>query len=84
MDMLFIVSILSTVLTTVSQLPQVIKTIKMKETRDLSLTTLVMLTTGVGFWVIYGFMLNQPPIYIANIITFILSATVLSLKIKFG
>ena len=84
MNILAIVSILSTVLTTASQLPQVIRTIRLKETRDLSLTTLIMLTTGVAFWVVYGIMLNQPPIYIANIITFILSATVLSLKIKYG
>ena len=84
MDLITTVSIISTTLTTASQLPQVIKTIKLKETKDLSLTTLLMLVIGVGFWIIYGFMLNQPPIYIANIITFILCSTVLFLKLKYG
>jgi MtN3 and saliva related transmembrane protein len=82
MDTTFIVGTIGSTLTTSSLLPQVIKLWKTKSVGDLSFLTYLSLTSGCFLWIVYGIMLKQPPIYIANIITFILSATVLFLKIK--
>jgi len=71
-------------LTTISQLPQLFKVYKTKQTKDLSLSTYLVLFVGVCLWAIYGLALNEPPIYIANIVTGLLVLGVLIYKIKFG
>ncbi len=71
-------------LTTLSFFPQAIRTIRTQHTKDLSLGMYLAFTLGVIFWTIYGFLLGEIPIIIANIITTILAATILFLKIKNG
>ena len=80
MNLIFIVGIVCSTLTTVSLLPQVFKLIKTKSADDLSFWTYVSLSTGTFLWVIYGIMLKQPPIYIANILTCAFSTSILVLK----
>jgi MtN3 and saliva related transmembrane protein len=70
--------------TTLAFLPQVIKTWKDKSTKDISLVTYLLFVFGVVAWFIYGVLLHSWPIIIANLITFVLAATVLSLKLKYG
>jgi MtN3 and saliva related transmembrane protein len=41
-----------------------------------------MFTAGVGFWLVYGLMIGSTPVILANLITFVLSSTVLGLKIQ--
>jgi MtN3 and saliva related transmembrane protein len=38
-------------------------------------------TVGVGFWLVYGLIKEDSAMIVANMITFILSATILSIKI---
>lgn len=82
MNVTFTIGLFGSTLTTVALFPQVTKLWKSKSVKDLSLLTYICMTIGTFLWVIYGIMLKQPPIYIANIITFLLSACVLFLKIK--
>lgn len=82
METTSIVGTIGSTLTTLSLLPQVIKLFKTKSVGDISLLTYICLTVGCFLWVVYGVMLKQPPIYIANIITFLLSFCVLILKLK--
>jgi MtN3 and saliva related transmembrane protein len=76
--------LLAAVCTTISFLPQVIKTIKIKETKDISLLMYIVLTIGIILWLIYGILIKDFPIMIANAVTLILAATVLFLKVKHG
>ncbi len=69
--------------TTVSFLPQAIKVIKTKRTKDISLGMYVVFTGGVAAWLVYGIMINELPIIVANCITLILAATILGFKIKY-
>lgn len=71
-------------LTTFAFLPQAIKTIKTKHTKDLSLTMLIMTDTGLICWLTYGIMINSIPVIAANTISIALITTILILKIKFG
>ena len=83
-DAILVVGFVAAFLTTFSFLPQTIKTIKMKETKDLSLVMYAMLWFGMISWLIYGVLKNDPPIIIANIISISFASIVLFLKIKYG
>lgn len=84
MDGITIIGTLAALCTTSSLLPQVIKIIKIKETRDISLLMYAMLVVGVLLWTIYGILRKDVPIIVANSIAFILATSVLILKIKHG
>ena len=70
-------------LTTVSLLPQVIKTWKTKSANDFSLTMLLIWWTGIACWVAYGFLLNADPIILWNLVTLLLAGATLVMKLKF-
>jgi MtN3 and saliva related transmembrane protein len=84
MDLVTILGFVAATLTTVSFLPQVVKTWKTKRTKDISLPMYITFAVGVFLWLIYGLILNSPPIIAANIVTLILSSCILILKIKHG
>jgi MtN3 and saliva related transmembrane protein len=69
-------------LTTAAFFPQTIKTIKSRDTASISLAMYVMFTTGIALWLGYAFLIESMPMIIANIITFVLSATILALKLS--
>lgn len=72
------------ILTTLSFVPQAIKTIKTKDTRGVSLGMYSVFTVGVAFWLAYGIVLDSWPMIVSNIITFGLSATILGMKLRYG
>ena len=69
--------------TTFAFLPQAIKVYKTKSTKDISLYMFIIFTLGVLSWLIYGIVLNDFPLILANSITFILSLFILIFKLKF-
>ncbi len=76
-----LIGYLAAALTTASFLPQAILTIKTKDTGSLSLGMYSLFTSGVFCWLIYGVYLGNKAIIIANAITFVLAASILSFKI---
>ncbi|MBU0501632.1 MAG: SemiSWEET transporter [bacterium] len=80
----FLIGSLAAALTTISFLPQVIKAYQTKQTKDLSLVMYVVLSTGLVFWLIYGFCLNSLPIILANSITLMMALFLVFLKLKHG
>jgi MtN3 and saliva related transmembrane protein len=69
--------------TTISFLPQVIKTWKSKSAKDLSLSMFTIFCVGVFLWFIYGLCVRDIPVIIANFVTLLLAATLLYFKLKF-
>jgi len=69
--------------TTVAFLPQAIKVYKTKSTKDISLYMFLIFTVGVLSWLIYGLIINDWPIILANAVTLILSFFILVYKLKF-
>ena len=80
----FVIGITAGILCAVSFLPQVIKSVKTKQTQDLSLAAFITLATGVSFWLVYGLRSDDVPIILANIATLILVLIVVAAKIKYG
>jgi len=76
-----IIGYLAATLTTGSFVPQAILTIKTRDTESLSLGMYSTFTLGVLCWLIYGIHLGDMAIIIANSITLLLAATILSFKI---
>jgi len=70
--------------TTIAFLPQVIKAYRTRSTKDVSLLMFLVFTIGVGGWLIYGVLLMNIPIIIANILTLFLAFLILIAKIRFG
>ncbi|MCI5049069.1 MAG: SemiSWEET transporter [Rickettsiales bacterium] len=79
-----IITFIAASLTTFSFLPQAIRTIKLKETRDLSLTMFLAMSVGVAFWLFLGLMYGNEFMVIANAITLALNIVILRLKLKYG
>jgi MtN3 and saliva related transmembrane protein len=83
MDSIVTVGYIAGALTTISFVPQLIKAWKMRETRDLSLTMLVLFGIGILLWTIYGFWVDSFPIIVANVTTFVLILVLLGLKFRY-
>ncbi len=84
MDYVVILGFLAAALTTGAFIPQAYKAWKSKSTRDISLPTYSILALGTGSWAIYGFLINSLPIILANVITFMLVAATLAIKLRHG
>lgn len=78
-----ILGYISATLTTIAFLPQIIKTLKTKSAKDVSMGMFVLFTTGVFLWIIYGALTNTMPVLIANAVIFCLALTQIILKIKY-
>ncbi len=84
MDLLTCIGLFAGVLTTISFLPQAIKTWKTKSTKDISLEMFLCFCLGVILWVIYGFFTHNLPVFMANFATFVLAFTILVCKLRYG
>jgi MtN3 and saliva related transmembrane protein len=68
--------------TTVSFLPQAIKTLKTRRVGDLSLITYLFLFLGSLSWFLYGSYLNDFPLMATNSMTTVLTGLILFLIMK--
>ena len=83
MDTIATVGYIAGTLTTLSFVPQVLRSWKLKETRDLSLAMLLLFALGVVLWAIYGIWIMALPVIAANGITFVLILFLLWMKFRY-
>jgi MtN3 and saliva related transmembrane protein len=62
--------------------PQVIQIQKTRNVSGISLSMYGILTTGVGLWMLYGFLIRDMAVFFANLITFALAIAVITLTVK--
>lgn len=79
-----IIGYIAAILTTSALLPQVIKSNKSKELKDISLKMYLLMLTGVLMWLLYGLLLNNMPMILANIVTAALAFRIIYLKVRYG
>jgi MtN3 and saliva related transmembrane protein len=70
--------------TTAAFVPQAVHSWRTRATRDISLGMFLVMTAGVLLWFLYGALIRDLPLMLANGITFLLSLTILVLKIRNG
>lgn len=78
-----VIGYVAAVLTTISFLPQLIRVVKLRSARDISLGMFLILSSGTMFWLVFGVLSHSPPIWIANAVTLVLSLSILVLKLRF-
>jgi len=71
-------------LTTACWLPQVLKILREKEARALSLPATGSFTLGIMLWLLYGIAINDWPLIGSNVVTLALMAPILALKLRYG
>ena len=81
---MMILGLLAATLTTISFVPQVIRTWKLKKTDEISLGMYLLFCSGVLLWFIYGWMIKDTPVMLANGLTLILASIILFFKLKYG
>jgi MtN3 and saliva related transmembrane protein len=79
-----LIGTIAATLTTTAFLPQAVRTIRSRQTRDISLWTQAMLFVGNNLWLFYGVLLGSWPLIIGNMIGFFLVGTILVMKIRHG
>ena len=84
MDGVMILGLTAGTLTTAAFVPQLAKAWRSKSTGDLSWGMLITFSTGVLLWLIYGVWIDSLPVILANAVTLLLQAGIVSLKIKHG
>ena len=82
MNSIQIIGLVAAFCTTISFLPQVIKTWKSGSAKDLSLGMFSFFCAGVALWLVYGILTKDLPIIAANLLTLILSSTLLFFKLR--
>jgi MtN3 and saliva related transmembrane protein len=83
MQLTDIFGFLAATLTTASFIPQALHTFRTKDVRGISLGMYSAFTAGVALWLVYGWMLGEMPIVIANAITLSLALAILVMKLRY-
>jgi MtN3 and saliva related transmembrane protein len=78
-----VIGVVAGCLSAITFVPQVYKTWKTKSAKNVSIQMFIISIVATLLWITYGIRTDKPPIYIANIIGFILSVTQVSLKVKY-
>jgi len=64
--------------------PQVIRTLRTRHTRDLSLAMVGLLTLSGVVWLVYGVVINDWPVILTNIGMVVLNCTLAGAKLRYG
>lgn len=71
-------------LTTLTFLPQVLKTVREKSAKDVSLNMFLIAAANQVLWIGYGILKNDLVIILTNVLILALSLTMIFLKLKYG
>jgi len=84
MGMTDAIGFLAGALTTIAFVPQALKMYTTKSGKDVSARMLMIFSAGVVLWLIYGVMIGSLPVILSNVVTLVLSATIIALKIRYS
>jgi MtN3 and saliva related transmembrane protein len=83
MDIITYIGFAAGIVTTFAFLPQVIRILRTRRTRDISLGWALSMTLGIGLWLIYGIKRSDPPMIAANSISLLLILIILFSKFRY-
>jgi MtN3 and saliva related transmembrane protein len=70
-------------LTSFAAIPQVVKTLRTRHARDISIWQPVLLSIGVALWMVYGMLIHDLPLILANIVPLICNVLLCGLKVHY-
>lgn len=77
-----LIGLMAAFCTTSAFVPQVVQILRTGNVDGISLQMYSIFTIGVGMWLAYGIIMQDVPMLLANLVTFILAAIVLGLTIR--
>lgn len=77
------IGLVAGLLTSIAAIPQVIKTLKTRHVRDISIWQPLLLAFGVALWMVYGILINDLPLIVANITPLICNVVLTGMKIRY-
>lgn len=77
------IGLIAGLLTSIASVPQVIKTWRSRHARDLSIWQPLLLSVGVALWLIYGMLIGDVPLILANITPLLCNLALTVMKIRF-
>jgi len=83
MNWIALIGFVAGTLTTLSFVPQVLKTARTRRCDDVSLGMLLAFTAGISLWLVYGLYLHSLPIILANAVTLVLTGAMIVMKVRF-
>lgn len=78
------VGLVAGTLTSIASIPQVVKTLKTRHVRDISVWQPLLLAFGVALWMMYGILINDLPLILANITPLVCNVVLTGMKIRYG
>jgi MtN3 and saliva related transmembrane protein len=70
-------------LTSIAAIPQLVKTLRTRHARDISIWQPLLLAIGVALWLIYGILIHDLPLILANIIPLACNVMLAILKLRY-
>lgn len=77
------IGLIAGLLTSIASVPQVAKTWRSRHARDLSIWQPLLLSVGVALWLVYGMLIGDTPLILANITPLLCNLALTSMKILF-
>lgn len=84
MSMASYIGFLAAIMGTICWVPQVLKTLRTREVKDLSLWTNLLVLQTVALWLTYGLLLGDWPLILANIFSVSCVGTIVAAKLIWG
>lgn len=75
--------LLAGTLTSIAAIPQLVKTLRTRHARDISIWQPLLLSVGVALWMVYGIIIDDLPLILANIIPLLCNALLTGLKLRY-
>ena len=69
--------------TTAAFVPQLMRVLRLRSAREISLPTFLLFSVGVFLWLLYGIYTGSRPVIASNGVTLILSVSILVLKLRY-
>ncbi|MGB9711249.1 MAG: SemiSWEET transporter [Thermodesulfovibrio sp.] len=79
-----IIGIVAGIITTSALVPQALKIYRTKSARDVSLTMFIFMAVGITLWFVYGVLIKEIPVILANSVSLILIFSIIFMKIRYG
>jgi MtN3 and saliva related transmembrane protein len=78
------IGLLAACCTTLAYAPQALKAWRTRSTADISLGMFALMVAGIVLWLVYGLLIGDLPLILANLVTLLLAGTILVLKLRHG
>jgi MtN3 and saliva related transmembrane protein len=70
-------------LTSIAAIPQLVKTLRTRHARDISVWQPLLLAIGIALWLAYGMLIRDLPLVLANIVPLICNIMLTILKLRY-